>query len=245
MKLQYLGDSRDAFKWDILHWVCTRSNPAFSRLVYVPMLTPPDNPNEGRIPHQRFTCRDFIRAFVASLKTEPRSFIRVCSLGTMEPLKRFEVRVISPDIFIGSAAHRREYWADFNPRDFDDSVVFFDPDNGFETKTRHGQKWIRHSELSDVIARLPATSVAVVYQHRPFFDYWDTVFAKLEKKIDYADSVAAYESNLAFVALAGNRTVWRRVSDCIKGYAKNHPTVKYRGMPHKRVELETLPQALK
>jgi hypothetical protein len=150
----------------------------------------------------------------------------------VEPLKRFEVRVFSPGSFIGSAAKRREYWADFNPSDFDDSVVFFDPDNGFETKTRHGQKWIRHRELSDVIARLPATSVAVVYQHRPRLE-WDTVFAELKKKIDYADSVAAYEPNLAFVALAGNRTVWRRVNDCIEGYAENHPTVRYRGVSHK------------
>lgn len=232
MKLQYLSDARDAFKWDILHWVCTQSSPAFSRLVYVPLLTPPDKPNEGRIPHQRFPCRDFIRAFVASLNTEPRSLTRVCSLGAVEPLKRFEMRVFSPGSFIGSAAKRRKYWADFNPSDFDDSVVFFDPDNGFETKTRHGQKWIRHCELSDVIAQLPATSVAVVYQHRPRLE-WDTVFAELEKKIDYADSVAAHEPNLAFVALAGNRTVWRRVNDCIKGYAENHPTVRYRGVSHK------------
>jgi hypothetical protein len=244
MKLQYLGDARDAFKWDILHWVCTKSSPAFSRLVYIPMLTPPDNPNEGRIHHQQFACRDFIRPFVESLTMEPRSFMRVCSLGAVEPLKRFEVSVFAPERVIGIAARRREYWADFNPSDFDDSVIFFDPDNGFETKTQHAQKWIRHRELSCMIDRLPATSVAVVYQHRPHLE-WDNVFAEIEKKIDYANSVAAHERDLAFVALAGNRTVWRRVNDCIKDYAKNHPTVKYRGMSHKRVEIETLPQALK
>jgi hypothetical protein len=193
------------------------------------MLTPPDRPNEGRIHHQRFACRDFIRPFVESLKTEPRSFMRVRSLGTVEPLKRFQVCVFSPDSCIGGAAQRREYWADFNPSDFDDSVVFFDPDNGFETKTRHAQKWIRHCEVGNVIARLPATSVAVVYQHRPRLE-WDKVFANLEEKIEYADFVAAHERDLAFVALAGNRTVLRRVNDCMRKYAKNHPTVKYRGM---------------
>ena len=36
MKLQYLGDSRDAFKWDLLHWLCTRAEPAFARLLFVP-----------------------------------------------------------------------------------------------------------------------------------------------------------------------------------------------------------------
>lgn len=232
MKLQYLSDARDALKWDILHWVCTQASPAFSRLVYIPLLTPPGKPNEGLIPHRRFQCRDFIRAFVASLNTEPRSLMHVCSLGGVEPRKTFEVSVVSPNSFIGRAAKRREYWAGFNPRDFEDSVVFFDPDNGFETKTRQGQKWIRHRELSDVVARLPATSVAVVYQHRPRLD-WDTVFSELEKKIDYAESVAAYDPHLALVALAGTREVMGRVNDCIEGYAENHPTVRYRVVSHK------------
>ena len=40
MKLQYLGDARDAFRWDLLHWMCTRSSPCFRELVFVPMLTP-------------------------------------------------------------------------------------------------------------------------------------------------------------------------------------------------------------
>ena len=38
-KLQYLGDSRNAFKWDLLHWLCTRAEPAFARLVFSSLLT--------------------------------------------------------------------------------------------------------------------------------------------------------------------------------------------------------------
>jgi hypothetical protein len=30
MKLQYLGDARDAFKWDLLHWICTRAEPSLA-----------------------------------------------------------------------------------------------------------------------------------------------------------------------------------------------------------------------
>ena len=32
MKHQYLGDSRDAFKWDLLHWICSIST--FSKLSF-------------------------------------------------------------------------------------------------------------------------------------------------------------------------------------------------------------------
>jgi len=38
-KLQYLGDSRDAFKWDLLHWLYTRAEPASARLLFVPLPT--------------------------------------------------------------------------------------------------------------------------------------------------------------------------------------------------------------
>ena len=240
MKLQYLSDARDAFKWDILHWVCTQSTPAFSRLVYVPLLTPPDKPNEGRIPgripHQRFPCRDFIRAFLASIKTEPRTLERISALGTAEPTRTFQVSVFAPGRFIGTGARRREYWSDFDASKLENSVVFFDPDNGFETKTQHGQSWIRHSELKSLFAMLPETSIVVVYQHRPQRQRWENVFTELEKMIDYAHTVAAaYEPNLAFVAVAGNRASGQRATAAIKKYAEEHTIVKYRAFrtsPH-------------
>jgi hypothetical protein len=72
MKLQYLGDARDACKWDLLHWLCTRSSPSFAWLVFVPLLTPDvDDSTEGRIPHHRFSCRDVIRPFLFSLREPP------------------------------------------------------------------------------------------------------------------------------------------------------------------------------
>jgi hypothetical protein len=39
MRVQLLGDGSDAFKWDLVHWLCTRSEPAYSHLVFVPMLS--------------------------------------------------------------------------------------------------------------------------------------------------------------------------------------------------------------
>lgn len=78
MKVQYLGDARDAFKWDLLHWLCTRAEPAFERLVFVPLLTP-DVPGsrEGRVPQRLFKSRGCIAPFVESLRTEPRSLERI------------------------------------------------------------------------------------------------------------------------------------------------------------------------
>lgn len=78
MKLQYLGDSRDAFKWDLLHWLCTQAEPAFA--------TPDDVvPRDGRTPHAWFPCRPLVRPFVAGLAAAPRSLGRIAALGGLEP----------------------------------------------------------------------------------------------------------------------------------------------------------------
>ncbi len=34
MRLQLLGDGPDAFKWDVVHWLCTRSTPPFTHLLF-------------------------------------------------------------------------------------------------------------------------------------------------------------------------------------------------------------------
>ncbi len=237
MKLQYLGDSRDAFKWDFLHWICTRSSPCFDELAFVPMLTP-DIPglNEGHTPHDWFECQDFIRPFLISLKDEPRSLERISMLGAIEPnVAPFRVSVCGNSKYIGIDNQRAEYWVDFKPEKFENAVVFFDPDNGFETKTQRGEKWIRHSELKYLLTRLPETSVAVIYQHRPR-RRWAELFADLKIRLNYVHTaVTAYEGNLAFVVMAGNASSGIRICDVIKSYTKEHNVVRHTVLRHDHI----------
>lgn len=227
MKLQYLGDARDAFKWDLLHWICTRSSPPFNELYFVPLLTPhKEGSNEGHTPHHWFKCREFVRPFLESLKVEPRSLNRIDALGTVEPnITPFRVSTFGTDKCIGPGSQRADYWSSFKPERLANTVVFFDPDNGFETKTQRGTKWIRHTELRELFSRLPETSVAVVYQHRPRRT-WDDLFADLNENLGYVyTAVAAHESNLAFVAMAGTASGGKRVLSAIQSYAAEHPIV--------------------
>jgi hypothetical protein len=137
MKLQYLGDARDAFKWDLLHWICTTS--PFSNLIFVPLLTANrEGSSEGLTSHHRFKCQDFIRPFLDSLKEEPRSLKRISTLGTIDSKKQFQVSVFAPERFIASGAKRREYWSDFDASTLENSVVFLIPTMG--TKQKHSTK---------------------------------------------------------------------------------------------------------
>jgi len=232
MKLQYLGDARDAFKWYLLHWICTTS--PFSKLVYVPLLTPDDkDSHDGRISHHQFECQDFIRPFLDSLKKEPRSLRRISALGTLNPEKQFEVFVFEPERFIGSGAERREYWADFDASTVENSVAFFDPDNGYETKVQYEKnrrlerEYIGHDELRNLFAQLPETSVAVVYQHKPHRK-WSVLFADLVTNLNYAHTAAAArESNLAFVAMAGNAAAGKHIATAMTQYAGKHRVVDF------------------
>lgn len=227
MKLQYLGDSRDAFKWDLLHWICTRSSPRFDELVFVPMLTPDiETSNDGRTPHRWFDCRDFIRPFVVSLKREPRLLNRVSGLGSIEPnAPHLRVSLFAASKYIGPGNGRAEYWVGFEPEKLENTLVFLDPDNGFETKTQNGRKWIRHSEMKQLLSSLPKTSAAVVYQHRPRRK-WVDLFTDLASSLSYVQVVVvAHESNLAFVVMAGNRSTGRRMIAAIRSYANEHSVV--------------------
>lgn len=227
MKLQYLGDARDAFKWDLLHWICTKSSPPFNELVYVPMLTPDNkDTNEGKTPDHWFECQGFIRPFVVSLKRAPRSLERISALGSVEQnAPSFHVSLFSSSKYIKPGKGRNDYWVGFAPEKYENSVVFFDPDNGFETKTCDAIKWIRHAELKRFLSLLPKTAVAVVYQHKPHRK-WSDLFNDLKTSLSYVHTaVSAYEGNLAFVALAGNASAGRRVIAAVESYTRGHGVV--------------------
>jgi hypothetical protein len=184
--------------------------------------------SEGRIPHHRFGCQELLRPFLDSLKEEPRTLSRISSLGSLHPDKQFETLIFAPDRILESAAARAAYWRDFDPTSMHDAIVFFDPDNGFETDSQRGPKWLRHDELKRLFLALPPSSAALVYQHRPR-QRWEDVLSRLAGKLDYLHTaVAVYESGLAFVGLAGAAETGNVLSTALRAYALAHqPAVRF------------------
>ncbi len=225
MKLQYLGDYRDAFKWDLLHWLCSRSEPGFRSLLFVPFLTADDeNPRDGQIPHDRFAARAVVQRFVAALRAGPRRLEAVTPLGAIDAERPFTVTIHSPAGVVPRGSARSDYWNGLPlPAS---SIVFIDPDNGFETKTRKGPKWVRHTEVESLLARLPESSAVVVYQHRPR-KTWKQVFDSLAPRLSYAaHAVATFDSTLAFIILARSAKVSERLLAAAQEYARQHGTVE-------------------
>lgn len=225
MKLQYLGDVRDSFKWDLLHWLCTEAEPPYQRLLFVPLLTPDDvHQQDGRISHLRFKCRPEIRGLVASLAQQPKSFEPLRMLGHIGGSRSFEVVLYRPDAHVEHGSTRHAYWEEIGALVTPDTLVFLDPDNGFETKTRAGPKWVRHREVEEVLSH--GAEVAV-YQHRPQRRPWEQVFAGLAARLDYSlYAAAAYEPNLAFVLLARTPVGESRLRRAVEGYVTRHASVQ-------------------
>jgi len=106
------------------------------------------------------------------------------------------------------------------------TLVFLDPDNGFETRTRRGPKWVRHVEVKWLVEQLPESAAVAVYQHRPR-RRWGDLFADLATRLDYAPNVqVVYEANLAFLVLSRARGTAERLARAAIGYCEGRPGVR-------------------
>jgi hypothetical protein len=107
-----------------------------------------------------------------------------------------------------------------------DTLVFLDPDNGFETRTQRGPKWVRHAEVQWLLERLPESAAVAVYQHRPR-RRWEALFADLAARLDYAPHLqAVYEANLAFLVLSRARGTAERLARAAIRYCEGRPGVR-------------------
>jgi len=227
MKLRYLGDARDAFKWYLLQYLATETRPPFSGLLVVPMLTSDDpESNEGKTPPERFPCRPQMLPFLSRLRAKPRCLKRIEALGALPDMNRFPVILHKDERLLGAARRRVEYFSSIPSAPWAGPVLYFlDPDIGFETKTQRGSKWVRHSEVESLLLRIPSASAVMVFQYRPRIAWGDFLGSLRKTCSGYAVGFQAiHESNLAFVALAREAgEAFERLGDALRSYREAHP----------------------
>ena len=151
-----------------------------------------------------------------------RSLDTVRGLGSIDPGRRFEVVIWPPkDRYVAVGASRAQYWAGWSLDGLPNTLAFIDPDTGFETKTQKDEKWVRHAEVERVLLALPESDSAIVYQHRPRFERWDSVLDKLRQRLGYATFAAAvFDANVAFVILARTAEAGTRLDAAAKAYGR-------------------------
>ena len=229
MKLQFLGDSRDSFKWDLLHHMVTQAEPSFDRLLFVPMLTA-DDPElpHGTTPAGRFSCRPKILNFVESLRTQPRGLERVARLGSINELPQFKVEIFQPSRELGFGWLRVQYWREFVSLPLADALIFLDPDNGFESAKTAGEQHVRFGEIELLLQSVPDSSAICVFQYRPQGQPWERVFARIETGLPAGAVVhSIHDGQLGFVFLSCGATGYR-VESALAAYAAGHCSLRRR-----------------
>jgi hypothetical protein len=220
MKLQFLGDARDAMKWDLLHHVMTSSAPPYRRLLFVPMPTK-DKPglSHGSLAPSSFPCRPEILAFAQDLGKAPRSFERVVGLGQLPGAGHFVVDVYQPDREIGFGWERVDYWRELLEQDHSDTLVFVDPDNGFEAPTQAGPQHLRFGEAAAILRVMPASAALAVFQYRPQGSSWKNVWQRVALGLQPAFTLTAMYGSQAGIAFFTSTRTAGRLDTSLRGYA--------------------------
>ncbi len=137
MRLQFLGDSHDAFKWDVLRFTMTTRAPRPPRLTIIPLLSASADITHGSTPVKHAYHPSLLR-FLKDLQAEPRSILKLRALGSLPALPPFDVEVVHAERELGAGWARAGYWRSLPHAVLEDSLVFLDPDNGMDKQNIDG-----------------------------------------------------------------------------------------------------------
>jgi hypothetical protein len=215
MKVQYLGDSKDCFKWDYHDYLTMALG--YPLLKVVLMLTPDDKSKDGGTAPDLFPARKSILEFCRSLRaTQDINSIYNLPLATQAA---YRIGLHKPDIFF-SRSNRSEYFSGFSIQE--NHIIFLDPDNGFEPEKSRGKKHILYSEIDTILDQVSDSTVISVFHH----------FRRIPFQIDYTRicerlirgySTAIIWHSLMFVAISKSKNTIDKVKHINQQYAKKYP----------------------
>jgi hypothetical protein len=218
MKLQYLGDSKDSFKWDYHDYLT--SNLGYSYLNILLMMTPDDQSNDGKTSPSGFPARAKIIDFCEALKGH-----RNLDLITELPIRtgsKYIVKLHKPNIYITNK-NRTSYFSDIAIEN--KQVVFLDPDNGFQPNKKFNEKHVLYSEVDSLLKQISSGSVISVFQHFrrvPFVKDFESIKRCLsEFSICYTTAICWHY--LMFVCLSKSKETIEKVLRINENYAKTYP----------------------
>ena len=226
MRLQLLGDARDSFKWDCIHFLVSKAQ-TLQQLLVVPMRCD-DVPqsSEGKIPPERFRARPEVARFLNSLREEPRSFQQIASLGALDGLPCIDVQVYQPDRLLGYGWQRAAYWTDLHTYPFAKTFVFLDPDTGFESKSQAGERHLRFGEVHAVCTSIRDRGVLAVYHHRGQGQSWADVLRRLWESMPPELCLRAIYGGDVALVLLGHIKPMENLDGPIRAYIRAHPQLR-------------------
>ena len=224
MKLQYLGDSKDAFKWDYLDFLAKQTG--MSELLIVPMLTPKGKSkkkeNEGQTDPRLFPSSPEVYEFCCCLR-ENQQLDQLCKLHERTK-SNYKVCLYerSNDFFIH--ATRKEYFSEVKL--VKNRILFLDPDIGFEPGTAK-KEHVKYSDIECICNNnVDEESIIVIFQHArrmhfPFHEHYKEIVCKLKERNIQWDKTALFWCNqVMFVIMGKSGRLINQVRKINEGYQK-------------------------
>lgn len=215
MKRQYLGDSKDSFKWDYHHYLANEVGCKELQIVW--MMTADDGGPDGKTPPERFPAHPEIIGFCKRLRKTREPGMLGDLPGTTGA--RYKVRLYKSDkCFVNS--ERASYFSELQVAP--DSFLFLDPDNGFEPEKSCSKKHVRYTDVAELLKKTSSGAVISVFQHfrRKAFD---EDFARIRERLNGGYSTAIFWHSLMFVCIS---SASRRIGDVLRAnrkYAHSRP----------------------
>ncbi len=218
MKKQYLGDSKDSFKWDYHDYLASKLG--YPRLTLLLMMTPDDGGGDGRTPPERFPASPAIISFCHNLREE-RNIQLLRGLPNATGAS-YIVDLHNPDMPFTNT-DRKAYFS--IPATNEKQLIFLDPDNGFEPKAAKNEKHVLYSDIAAVINQMSEKSLISVFQHFRRVPFARD-FACIKERLGVNHLAAISWHSLMFVTIAKSRETIEAVIVANQHYSELRPVVK-------------------
>ena len=215
MKRQYLGDSKDSFKWDYHDYLI--SALGYPRLNIILMLTPDDQSRDGKTYPELFPARKTIISFCHNLRKE-RNVQLLHGLPTATGAS-YLVNLHKSEIYF-THNNRRQYFSGLPTEG--KHLFFLDPDNGFEPERSNNEKHVLYSDIDAIIKQIPGESVISVFQHFRRISF-DKDFVRIKERIASGHVTAIYWHSLMFVIITQDKETIGIVSAANNQYSQKNP----------------------
>lgn len=215
MKLQYLGDSRDSFKWDYHDYLT--STLKYPTLNIILMLTPDDNSSQGKTRPELFPARKSIVEFCYEL----RKHQNIKMIQKLPKITRatYVVELHKVETYLTNH-NRKEYFSAISAEE--KQVLFLDPDNGFEPKKSGNEKHVLYKDLDDILDQVSEETVISVFQHFRRIAFCDD-FARIRARLHSGYATAICWHSLMFVAISRKKETIEKVIAANHQYSQDYP----------------------
>lgn len=215
MKLQYLGDSKDSFKWDYHDYLLKEmAYPIFNIIL---MMTPDDKSNEGKSHPTLFPARKEIIDFCYDLRSERD--IRLIFELPHRTGSDYVINLHKPEMILTNN-NRRIYFSGLAEKQ--NQILFLDPDNGFEPEHSFSEKHVLYSDITSLLELIDNESVISIFQHFRRVNFQKD-FERIKSKLSNHYATAIYWNFLMFVCIGKSQKTIEKVMNANIKYSKLKP----------------------